>query len=480
MKKSVLNTVVALTVLSSTFGAYSVYQSKTPTNFRSLSSVENPVLITDSITAEVIKKQKLRIEEVTIEMKKANGDMITLKKRIIEVEQSLSKKVNRATAILNLGNMQALRKELKELKSQKSSLENSIVSLKSKHKEAIAGLTTTNNKLVEQIEKSKTATDVLKSKIAELERTGTENTAEINLLKEKVNAEEVNAQALASQIVDLQAQIENKDLAIAQVVKENGELNLSIENLNNLIEDLNTQISNKDEKISKISKNLADLSLEHETLTAQKNELEENKVALLAQAKEQGEVIKAKEEEIALQKNQIACQAEEIKVNTTTITDLQAQVKKSTDAIKESSDAIKSFKEEREARKEKVAKLEKENKKFKEEKKQIGSIVQMMMSQFMMMPQMMRQQQPSSFQFQNPLTQFSMSDMFMMKMLQGGGANGLGQTGLPMFDPYATPSVINNNYYQQKTPYGGEFNDFNVRDMFRSSGDRSPSGYFNF
>ena len=480
MNKSILNTVVALTVLSSTFGAYSVYQSNSGQNFRGLSSVENPVLIVDSISAEVIQEQKIRIEEVTIEMKKANGDMITLKKRIIEIEQKLSKKVNRATAILNLGNLQALRSELKDLNSQKASLESSITSIKSKHKKAIAGLKSTNKKLAAQIDKSKQSTESLKNKISELERSGIANSEEINQLKLQVEAEESNTLALANQINDLGSEVANKQVEIAKAIKLNKEISENVVELNDLIFMLNDEMASKDEKISQLDISVQTLTSEQDALIIQKDELDKNKAELLAQATEQAEVIKAKEDEIKLQQNQIACQAEEIKVNTTTITQLQEQVKKSTDAIKESSDAIKSFKVERDERKEKVVKLEKENKKYKEEQKGFDSIIQMMMSKFMMMPQMMRpQQQPAMHNFSNPLAQFSMSDMYMMKMLQGGGANGLGKTGLPMFDPYASPSVINNNYYQQETPYGGNNNDFNVRDMYKSS-DRSPSGYYQF
>ncbi|WP_127718121.1 hypothetical protein [Halobacteriovorax sp. HLS] len=480
MKKTITNSVMALTVLSATFGAYSVYTSTTPMNLRSIASIERPDIVVDSISAEFIKQQKVRIQEVTVQIQKANGDMITVKNKIVEIEQRLSQKVRRSTAMFTVHELNKLRADLKELKEQKSNLESSITSLKEKHKKAIAGLSLTNKKLLSEVNSAKKSTSTLKSKIDELERSGIANTQELSVLKDKLKEEELRAAGLNAELIDLQSEVESKNIAIAQAVSHNKEISDEVIALNEVISKLNLNIEDQSNQIESLNQNVLSLTGEKEALIIEKDKLQENKIALEQQVNEKNDLIKVKEEEILAQNNTIACQQEEIKVNTKTITDLEAQVKKSTDAIKESSKAIKDLKKEREEEREKFAKIEKENKAFKEEKKEFDSIIQMMMSQFMMMPQLMRQQQAVQVPtFHNPLNQFSTSDMYLMKMLQGGGAQGLGQTGLPMFDPYATPTVINNNYYGQQTPYGGEFNDFNIREMYNPS-QRAPSGYFNF
>ncbi len=476
MRKPILNSFIALAVLTSTFGAVAVYKTSDHSG-RSIASVENPI-VAEYASASFIREQKIRMEEVTIEMKNANGEMIKVTKRIVEIETRIAAQMKKGVAYSNIAEITKLKNDLASVNAAKAKVETTMSSLKVKHQKALDDLTSTNKALSNLVTKKKAETVALKSKIAELERTGLVSTEEIAKLKSSLSAKELENGKLTKSLVDLRAQVNIKNTALAQSIMKGNKLETSVQKLNIQLEKLNLTMENKDQEFQTLSEAKIALQENHDNLVTEKENLDIQIGKLISETEAKSKLLSDKESEIKENQNLISCQKEEIKVNTDKIAELKALVEKSTKAISDSAKAIKSFKVEKEERVEKITKLEKENKKFKTEQKEFGSVMQMMMSQFMMMPQMM-QPRMARPQITNPLAGFSMSDMFMMKMMQGGGSNGFGSTGFPMFDPYAAPKVVTNNYFAQKNPYGGELNDFNVREMYQPS-NRAPSGYFTF
>lgn len=476
MKTPIMNSFIALALLSSTFGALAVYKT-TDKSGRTIASVEQPI-VAEYASAQFIKEQRMRMEEVTVEMKSANGEMMKVTKRIIQIETRLAAQMKKGVMYNNIAEINKLKGQLASVKAAKAKVEVLMTGLKKKHKKAIQDLTTTNQDLSNIVKANKLETEALKSKIAGLERSGLDNKAQIAQLKLDLKAKEAKTKQLAQNLIDFQAQIDIKNSALAEATLKGQAFEESILALNSKIEELNGSIGERDQQIGTLEESNLALQSDFNELKEKKEELDLKIGKLILDSEAKAQIIADKEKQIQENQDVINCQKDEIKVNTEKISKLQALVEKSTKAIKDSEKAINAFKEEKEERTKKITRLEKENKKFKADQKEFDSVIQMMMSQFMMMPQMM-QPRTSMPGITNPLTSFSMSDMFMLQMMQGGGSKGLGTTGLPMFDPYATPQVITNNYFTQKNPYGGEFNDFNVREMYQPT-NRAPSGYFNF
>ncbi|PIK15003.1 hypothetical protein [Halobacteriovorax sp. JY17] len=498
MKKPMMKSLIALSMFSATFGAVKIYQTINYSNTRSVASVENPI-IAEYVSAQYIKEQKIRMEEVTIEMKNANGDMIKVTKKLVEIETKLSSQMKKGVAYANIGKINELKNALANAKSEKIAAERKMESLKVKHKEAIGGLTKINKKLAEEIFKADDAKKALSKKIAALESSGKANSEEIAKLRSNLEEKNQKSKSLNLALNDLSAQVDAKNIALAQAVSANDDLNKSIEGLNLSIEKLNESISEKDQKIVELDTSLISLQQDHSDLTLAKEELDKQmeELAMISQlqedelARKEVELL-AKDEEIskkiedielkdgfiAEKDNTISCQQEEIKVNTDKISELQALINDSTKVIKESKDAIKTLKEEKEERIEKIAKLEKENKAFVKEKKEFDSVIQMMMANFMRLPQMfagMMNQNQMSYapnMLTNPLTGYG--QQFPQQNF------GFGGTGMRMQDPYAAPQYVTNNYYQQERPYGGFSNDYSIRDMFQPESSRNPSGYYSF
>ncbi|ATH06993.1 hypothetical protein BIY24_03295 [Halobacteriovorax marinus] len=491
MKKPVAKTLIALSMFSATFGAVKVYQTINYSNSRTIASLENPI-IAEYASAKFIKEQKVRMEEVTLEMKNANGDMIKVTKRLVEIETKLAAQMKKGVAYSNIAEISKLKNELAKAKSDKVAVEKKMEGLKVKHKESIDSLTKINNKLAKEFLSSEEAKKELAKKISQLEASGKASAEELAKLRSNLEEKNKKSNDLNIALNELKAQVDAKNIALAQAVSANDDLNKSVEELNSSIAKLNESISEKDERIIELDTSLVSLQQDHSDLKSAKEELDQRIAEITLVSEMQEEQIQMKEEEIS-QKNEeitkrdesilekdntISCQQQEIKVNTDKITELQALINDSTEAIKESKDAIKTLKEEKEERVAKIEKLEKENKAFQKEKKEFDYVVQMMMANFMRIPQMF-----SSFMNQS---QMGFTPNYLTNPLTGYGQqipqmnNGFGGTGMKMYDPYAAPQYITNNYYQQTQPYGGFNNDFSIREMFQPESSRNPSGYYSF
>lgn len=484
MRKPIKNTLIAISMFSATFGAVNIYKSMNNSNMRTIASVENPV-IAEFASADFIKEQKVRMEEVTLEMKNANGDMIKVTKKLVEIETKLSAQMKKGTAYANIEKINELKSQLAKAKGDKGAVEKKMAGLKVKHKEAIDGLAKINDRLAKEIFKADDAKKKLAKKIADLEASGNASAKEISKLRANLDEKNEKSKNLNLALNDLSAQVDAKNIALAQAVSANDELNKSIEGLNDSISKLNNSIEEKDQKIIELDTSFLSLQQDHTDLKSAKEELDQKMAELSLISEMQEEQISMKEEEINVKNeailekdNTISCQQEEIKINTDKITELQALINDSTNAIKESKDAIKSLKEEKEERVERIAKLEKENKAYKSEKKEFDAVLQMMMANFMQLPQMM-----ASFMNQG---QMNYAPNMLTNPLTGYGQQvpqtnyRFGGTGMRMQDPYAAPQFVTNNYYPQQQPYGGFSNDYSIRDMFKPESTRNPSGYYSF
>ncbi|GEM_PF-4182055 len=492
MKKPIMKSLIALSMFSLTFGAIEVYKNINPTsNNRHLASVEKQ-MIKEVTSAKYIQDQKVKMEEVTLEMKNANGDMIKVTKKLVEIETKLAAQMNKGIGYGNIAKITELKNTLSRVKNEKSAVEEKMKKIQVEHKNAIDSLANINNRLGKQVLKAEEDKKELSKKIAELETSGKANASELAKLRSNLEDKKKKSNDLNIALKDLSAQIDAKNIALAESVSANDELNESIGGLNITIEMLNDNLIEKDQRIVELDTSFLSLKQDHNDLKMAKEELDKRmaEISLISEMQEEQlsmkeEAISKRDAEIAekaefiLEKeNTISCQQAEIKVNTDKITELQALINDSTKAIRESKDAMKELKEEKEERVERIAKLEKENKVFQEERSQFDAVIQMMMANFMQMPQMfasMMGQGQMNYApniLSNPLTGYAQKMQQTSFAFQG--------TGMKMTDPYAAPQYITNNYYQQQQPYGGFSNDYSVREMFKPESSRDPSGYFSF
>ncbi|WP_372655355.1 hypothetical protein [Halobacteriovorax sp.] len=495
MKKPIRNTLMALSMFSLTFGAVEVYKNMNPTNTRYVASLESPILA-EVASAKYIQEQKVKMEEVTHEMKNANGDMIKVTKKLVEIETKLAAQMQKGIGYGNVAKITELKNSLSRVKREKSEVEEKMKKFQVEHKKAIDNLTNINNRLGKEVLKAEDAKKELSKQIAKLEDSGKSNSSEIKKLRSNLEDKNKKSKDLNTALKDLSAQIDAKNIALAESVSANDKLNESIGGLNITIEMLNDNLIEKDQRIVELDTSLLSLEQDHSDLSLAKEELDKRMLEISLISEMQEEQISMKEEAISqrdaqieeknefiLEKdNTISCQQEEIKVNTDKITELQALINDSTKAIRESKEAMKELKKEKEERVERIAKLEKENKAFQKEKTEFDSVIQMMMANFMRLPQMfasMMSQSQGQMSYSpniltNPLTGYAQQMQLQQAQLTFPG------TGMKMTDPYAAPQYVTNNYYQQTTPYSGLNNDFSVRDMMNPESSRDPSGYFTF
>lgn len=494
MKKPILKSIIALSMFSLTFGAVEVYKSMNSTNSRNVASVESPILA-EIASAKYIQAQKIKMEEVTHEMKNANGEMIKVTKKLVEIETKLAAQMNKGIGYGNIAKITELKNTLSRVKSEKVAVEEKMEKFKVKHKEAIDSLANINNRLGKEVLRAEDAKKELINKISELEKSGKANSLELAKLRSHLDEKNQKSKDLNIALKDLSAQIDAKNIALAESVTANDKLNETIGGLNITIEMLNDNINEKEQRVVELDTSLLSLQQDHSDLSLAKEELDKRMLELSLISEMQEEQLSMKEQEISkrdaeieaknefiIEKdNTISCQQEEIKVNTDKITELQALINDSTKAIKESKKAMKELKEEKDERVERIAALEKENKAFQKEKTEFDSVIQMMMANFMRLPQMfasMMSQGQGTMGYapnilSNPLTNYAQNMQQQSSFVFPG-------TGMKMTDPYAAPQYVTNNYYQQSTPYGGFSNDYSIRDMFKPESSRDPSGYFSF